>query len=91
MKIPKTKVLKRQRRCKKCGEILDSILFTHIITEEWSWTGDGIWECSEYPTLVDLPHKPVRCPNCEVVVGTGLEFGFQHSATSLFELKSKNK
>jgi len=66
MRIPKPKVLKRRRRCENCGELLDAIWFTATMTEEWVWTGRGYTECSAHNSLVDDPHMPVRCPNCEV-------------------------
>ncbi len=85
------KVVKRRRRCKKCGELLDAIWFISVITEEWIWTGEGYKECSEHLSLVGVPHRPVRCPNCEAIVGSGLDFGFQHSFASLMATESKSK
>jgi hypothetical protein len=89
MRIPKPKVLKRRRRCENCGELLDAIWFTATMSEEWVWTGRGYNECSAHNSLVDDPHMPVRCPNCEAVVGTGLDFGFRHSPLSLIATRKK--
>jgi len=36
----------RRKRCKNCGKILDSIWFTALMTEEWSWNGKGYNECA---------------------------------------------
>jgi len=73
-----TKVSRRTRRkrCKNCGEILDAIWFTALMTEEWRWNGEGYNECSAMHSLVTDPEQPVLCPHCEHVVGTGLDFGF---------------
>lgn len=69
----KTKL--RKKRCKNCNEILDRIWFTTLMTEEWSW--DGLhWECTARHSLVTDREQPVLCPNCETVVGTGVDFGF---------------
>jgi hypothetical protein len=62
-------------RCNHCGEILDRIWFTALMTEEWSWNGDN-WECSARHSLVTDPQHSVLCPNCESIVGTGYDFGF---------------
>ena len=66
----------RSKRCQHCNEILDAIWFTALMTEEWSWTGDGYNECTARHSLVMDPEQPVRCPNCDKIVGTGLDFGF---------------
>ena len=73
-----TKVSRRTRRkrCRNCGEILDAIWFTALTTEEWSWGGGGYNECTARHSLVADPEQNVICPNCEHVVGTGLDFGF---------------
>jgi len=31
----------RRKRCTNCGEILDAIWFTALMTEEWRWNGEG--------------------------------------------------
>ncbi|TRZ93348.1 MAG: hypothetical protein D4R82_05210 [Dehalococcoidia bacterium] len=66
----------RRKRCTNCGEILDAIWFTALMTEEWRWNGEGYNECSARHSLVTDPEQPVLCPHCENVVGTGLDFGF---------------
>ena len=58
-----------------CGEMLDRIWFTALMTEEWSWDGTQ-WECSAMHSLVTDPEQSVLCPECENIVGTGLDFGF---------------
>lgn len=63
-------------RCKNCGKILCAIWFTALMTEEWSWNGDGYHECTARHSLIDDPDENVICPNCEEVVGTGRDFGF---------------
>lgn len=62
-------------RCKHCGEMLGTIWFTALMTEEWSWNG-WHWECTARHNLVTDPQEKVICPNCEHVVGTGFDFGF---------------
>ncbi len=62
-------------RCKNCGETLETIWFTALMTEEWTWDG-WHWECTARHSLVTDPQENVICPNCEHVVGTGLDFGF---------------
>jgi hypothetical protein len=68
--------MNRRKRCKNCGEILDRIWFTALMTEEWSWSGEGYNECTARHSLVTDPQHPVLCPNCESIVGTGFDFGF---------------
>jgi len=68
--------LERRKRCKNCGQILDAIWFTAMMTEEWVWTGTGYNECSAHHSLVTDRERVVLCPNCEAVVGTGIDFGF---------------
>jgi len=46
------------------------------MTEEWVWTGKEYNECSARHNLVTDPEQNVICPNCESVVGTGIDFGF---------------
>lgn len=62
-------------RCKHCHELLDHIWFTALMTEEWSWNGLD-WECTARHGLVTDYKQPIICPNCEKVVGTGVDFGF---------------
>ena len=66
----------RRKRCKNCNRILDRIWFTALTTDEWTWTGEDYNECTARHSLVTDPEQPVLCPNCEAVVGTGLDFGF---------------
>lgn len=63
-------------RCKNCRKILCAIWFTALMTEEWSWNGEGYNECTAKHSLIDDPDANVICPNCEEVVGTGRDFGF---------------
>jgi len=46
------------------------------MTEEWVWTGKEYNESSVRHSLVTDPEQNVICPNCENVVGIGLDFGF---------------
>ena len=64
------------KRCQHCNELLDRIWFTALMTEEWSWDGEDYRECTARHSLVTDPEQPVRCPYCDEVVGTGLDFGF---------------
>lgn len=64
------------KRCPKCREILDRIWFTALMTEEWSWNGDGYNECTAKNSLVTDPEQSVVCPYCGNVVGTGQDFSF---------------
>lgn len=66
----------RRKRCKNCGRILDAIWFTALMTEEWSWDGEGYNECTARHSLVTDWEQPVRCSHCDRVVGTGIGFGF---------------
>ena len=68
--------MKHRKRCKNCGKILDAIWFTAVMTQEWIWTGEGYNECSAHNSLGDDPEQEVLCPECEAVVGTGIDFGF---------------
>lgn len=63
------------KTCQNCGEVLDRIVFTHTMSEEWSWNGEK-WECSGRNSLIHDPHLAVNCPNCDTIVGTGKDFGF---------------
>jgi hypothetical protein len=65
-----------RKRCKNCGQNLDSIWFTALMTEEWAWDGRGYEECTASHSLISDPDSQVICPNCEHVVGTGRDFGF---------------
>lgn len=71
-----SKEMPERVRCKNCGEILDAIWFTALMTEEWSWNGEGYNECTARHSLITEPDANVICPNCEEVVGTGRDFGF---------------
>ena len=66
----------KRKRCKNCGQILNAIWFTALMTEEWAWNGTGYNECTTRHSLVTDPDSNVICPNCESVVGTGRDFGF---------------
>lgn len=63
------------RSCPRCNDRLDRIWFTAKMTEEWVWNG-WHWECTAKHSLVTDPDHPVLCTNCEMVVGTGRDFGF---------------
>jgi len=63
------------KKCPFCGEMLNRIWFTALMTEEWSWNG-WHWECSARHSLINDPEQNVLCPDCENVIGTGLDFGF---------------
>lgn len=65
-----------RRHCGNCGSVLDAIWFTALMTEEWSWNGEGYSECTAKHSLTNDPDLKVICPKCEKVVGTGLDFGF---------------
>ena len=64
-----------KKNCQSCGEVLDRIVFTYEMFEEWVWNGEQ-WECIGRNSLVDDPHLEVRCPECDTTVGTGKDFGF---------------
>ncbi len=66
----------RRKRCKHCNRILDRIWFTALMTEEWSWDGEGYNECSARHSHVTDYDQEVICPDCEHVVGAGRDFGF---------------
>jgi|GEM_PF-528616 len=66
----------RRKRCKNCGELLNAIWFTALMTQEWVWTGEGYNECTANHSLDTDPQANVICPHCEAVVGTGFDFGF---------------
>ena len=66
----------RRKRCRNCGEILNAIWFTALMTEEWTWNGIGYNECTAGHSLITDPDSKVICPNCEQVIGTGRDFGF---------------
>ena len=75
----KKKVARTQ--CKHCNRILDRIWFTALMTEEWSWNGEGYNECTARHSLIADPEQLVLCPDCKNVVGTGLDFGFEMAST----------
>jgi hypothetical protein len=66
----------KRKRCKKCNKIIDSIWFTALMTEEWSWNGEDYNECTAKHTLLADPESNVECPNCGNVIGIGKDFGF---------------
>lgn len=70
------KKMARRKRCENCGKILNSIWFTALMTEEWTWCGEGYRECTARHSLVTDPEQKVICPHCEHVVGNGIDFGF---------------
>ncbi len=63
------------KRCAKCKAILYRIWYTAMMTEEWTDNG-YYWECSARHSLETDWDQPVLCPECETVVGTGIDFGF---------------
>jgi len=63
------------KKCGNCGEELDKIVFTHMMSEEWTWNGFQ-WECTGRDSLIHNPHLDVRCPECDVIIGTGKDLGF---------------
>ena len=71
-----SKKVAQRKRCKNCGSDLDAIWFTDLMTEEWSWNGEGYNECSARHSLITDPEQPVFCPHCKSVLGMGLDFGF---------------
>lgn len=73
--MPDTKIYKR-KICKNCNRVLDSIWFSALMTEEWSWNGEEYKECSARNSLIYDPQANVICPQCRHVVGTGRDFGF---------------
>lgn len=64
------------KRCKNCNMILNHIWFTALMTEEWSWNGEGYNECTARHSLSTDPDSEVICPYCGQVVGRGRDFGF---------------
>ena len=66
----------RRKRCRNCGEILNALWFTALMTEEWTWNGTGYTECTARHSLITDPDSKVICSNCEQVIGTGRDFGF---------------
>ncbi|MFQ5823781.1 MAG: hypothetical protein ACE5JB_06980 [bacterium] len=71
-----TKKQTRRKRCNHCNKILDRIWFTALMTEEWTWNGEGYKECSARHSLITDPEQSVLRPFCGNVVGAGLDFGF---------------
>jgi len=71
-----SKKMSARKRCKNCGRNLDAIWFTALMTEEWSWNGEGYNECSARHSLISDPDANVICPHCGQVVGTGRDFDF---------------
>ncbi len=69
-------IIYKRKRCKNCNRVLDSIWFTSLMTEEWSWNGEGYNECSAKHSLIFDPDANVICPHCEHEVGTGRDYGF---------------
>ena len=63
------------KSCLNCGEQLSKIVFRHVMSEEWVWDGKA-WELEGRNSLIHDPELEVRCPQCDVVVGTGKDFGF---------------
>lgn len=66
------------KHCRFCNEILNKIWFTALMTEEWRWNGID-WECDARHSLITDSEQNVICPNCEQVVGKGVDFGFEKS------------
>jgi ribosomal protein S27E len=63
------------KKCNSCGQSLEKIIFTHKLSEEWAWNGKQ-WECIGRNSLIHDPHLKIRCPECDAVIGTGKDFGF---------------
>jgi len=74
------KRIKRRKHCKHCGKTLDRIWFDALMTEEWSWDGEGYNECTARHGLVSDPEQLVICPHCEKVIGSGFDFDFGKEA-----------
>lgn len=68
--------MKKRKSCNHCGKILDKLWFTALMTEEWSWNGEGYNECSVRHSLATDSEQSVICPHCEKIVGIGIDFGF---------------
>ncbi len=66
---------KTHPQCTNCGTDLDTINFTAEMTEQWTWNG-YTWECVAHNSLIYDPEQTVRCPECNQIVGTGIDFGF---------------
>ena len=64
------------KHCRNCNMLLERIWFTALMTEEWSWNGEGYNECTARHSLTTDPDSEVICPYCEQVIGTGRDFGF---------------
>jgi hypothetical protein len=73
------------RKCKNCGVKLDKIVYSDTLSEEWQWNGTT-WECLGYTSLIHNPEKSVVCPECGVIVGTGIDFGFGKPQTRITTL-----
>ena len=73
--IPEVVNHTRRRRCINCGGILNSIWFTALMTEEWTWIGMDYSECTARHSLITDTDSKVICTNCEQVIGTGRDFG----------------
>lgn len=63
------------RKCQNCGHDLSRIVYVSEGFEEWDFNGQN-WECVGKNSLTDDPHKEVICPECNMVVGIGKDFGF---------------
>ena len=63
------------KKCPHCGYDLEKIVYTRVMSEEWAWNGDN-WECLGHHSLTDDPEQNVFCPECDNIIGTGLDFGF---------------
>jgi len=64
------------KHCENCNMLLERIWFTALMTEEWSWNGEGYNECAARHSLTTDSDSKVICPYCEQVIGTGRDFGF---------------
>jgi hypothetical protein len=62
-------------KCSNCGTTLDTINFVAEMIEQWTWNG-YTWECAARNSLIYDPEQSVRCPECNQIVGTGIDFGF---------------
>jgi hypothetical protein len=64
------------KRCGNCGNELEKIVYTGVLSEEWQWNGSK-WECLGNTSLIHNPENSVICPECGNVAGTGIDFGFE--------------
>jgi hypothetical protein len=66
---------KNKNVCSNCGTKIDSLNFTAVMTEQWTWNGEE-WELVARHSLANDPEQHVRCVECDAIIGTGKDFGF---------------